>query len=314
MKLDRRPARAGREGGQILVLFTVAAIAVIAMVGLVLDGGSTFVQRRDQQNATDAASLAAANNYLLMTSETTATAAAQTAAAANGFTDGVGGVTVSVSYDYSNGVSATVGIRAPHQNAFTPVMGIASWTVSTTSTAQAGFPDTAIAAAPFIGNIHVFDSDGNPAPQYSDAANPFGFGEGNGDIPTSAGDIAWTNYGVGNVDTTEVQNIIRGTEIVTSTLDYGQYIGQHNSGNHTPLYDLMNQYMSGTDLPVPIVDDNGNFQGWAEFHIVSAGGADTKQITGYYKKGFTGANVTLTTCAFGTCPRYLGTYVLKLTN
>jgi Flp pilus assembly protein TadG len=306
--------RSRREGGQILVLFTLAAVAIIAMVGLVLDGGSTFAQRRGQQNAADAAALAAANDYLVTTSETQATAAAIATAAANGFTDGSGGTTVSVAYDYSNGVMVTVDITAPHPNAFTPVVGIASWTVSTTSTAQAGFPDMAYQATPFMGSIHVFDNNGDPLPQYSDPNNPFPFNDSNGDVPQDANDIAWTNYGTGNLNTSMVDAMIKGQQVVNVTLDYGDYIGQHNNGNHTTLYTDVQSYMVGDLVPVPIVDDNGNFQGWATFHITGADAGSTKHLYGYYEKGFTGADVALSTCAFGACPRYLGTYVLKLVN
>jgi Flp pilus assembly protein TadG len=313
-RVSRRSADRRREGGQILVLFTLAAVAIIAMVGLVLDGGSTFAQRRSQQNASDAAALAAADTFLLTTSETQATAAARTAAAANGFTDGASGTTVSVSYNYSSGVVVTVGITASHPNAFTPVVGISSWTVSTTSTAQAGFPDTAYQATPFMGSIHVFDNNGEPLPQYADPSTPFAFNETNGDVPTSANDIAWTNYGTGNLDTTTVDQMIKGEQVVNVTLDYGDYIGQHNNGNHTTLYQDVQTYLAGSVVPVPIVDDNGNFQGWATFHITGASAGTDKHVYGYYEQGFVGSSTTLSLCAFGACPRYLGTYVLKLIN
>ncbi len=306
------PMRGRREGGQILVLFTLAAVAVIAMTGLVLDGGSTFAQRRDQQNAADAAALAAANTYLVTTSEIEATAAAMSTAAANGYTDGVEGTSISVAYDYSNGVMVTVGLRALHRNAFTPAVGIDAWTVSTTSTAQAGFPDMAYAATPFMGSIHVFGTDGDPLPQYSDPDHPFAFNDSNGDVPQNVNDIAWTNYGTGNLDTSMVVDMIRGTQVVNVTLDYGDYIGQHNNGNHTTLFQEVAAHMVGQTVPVPIVDDNGNFQGWATFHITGADAGSVKHLYGYYEKGFTGADVALSTCAFGACPRYLGTYVLKL--
>ena len=38
----------GDQQGQIIVLFTLAVVALIAMVGLVIDGGSAFAQRRGQ--------------------------------------------------------------------------------------------------------------------------------------------------------------------------------------------------------------------------------------------------------------------------
>ena len=53
-----------REDGQILVLFALSAIAIMAAVGLVLDGGGAFAQRRTEQSGADLASLAGANAYM----------------------------------------------------------------------------------------------------------------------------------------------------------------------------------------------------------------------------------------------------------
>jgi hypothetical protein len=49
-----------RQGGQTLVLFVLALLAVISMVGLVVDGGNAYVQQRKTQNGSDAASEAGA--------------------------------------------------------------------------------------------------------------------------------------------------------------------------------------------------------------------------------------------------------------
>ena len=69
----RRTASRGRASdGQIIVIFALGLVAMIAMVGLVLDGGSTFAQRRGQQNAADLAAMAGANQYLLTGDETLA--------------------------------------------------------------------------------------------------------------------------------------------------------------------------------------------------------------------------------------------------
>jgi Flp pilus assembly protein TadG len=300
--------------GQILVLFTVSLVAVMAMTGLVLDGGGTFAQRRSQQNAADAAALAAANTFLLTDSEDQARTSAYTVAATNGFTNGVNGTTIAVSFDLTEGARVTVDIGARHPNSFTPAIGIQDWGVATTATALAGYPDTAIGATPFIASIHIFGDDGNPLPAYSDPNNPYGFGETNGSVPTTSGDIAWTDYGTGNVNTTIVDQIIQGTTTITASFDYGQYIGQYNSGNHNTLYTDVDHYMTGLDVPVPVVDDNGNFQGWAEFHITGAVAGNTKQIFGYYEIGYTNPNVTVKYCAINACPRYLGTFVLKLVD
>src|SRR5437763_1577879 len=106
-----------------------------------------------------------------------------------------------------------------------------------TLSALAGYPDTAIGATPFIASIYIFGDDGNPLPLYSDPSNPYPFGETNGDTPTTPGDVAWTDYGMGNVDTTIVDDIIKGDVFITQSSDYGdQYIAQYNNGNHTFLF------------------------------------------------------------------------------
>ena len=74
-----------REAGQIIVIFALALVALIAMVGLVLDGGATFAQRRAQQNAADLAALGRPTQYLLTYDKTAAQTKAETVAAQNGF-------------------------------------------------------------------------------------------------------------------------------------------------------------------------------------------------------------------------------------
>jgi hypothetical protein len=67
-------------------------------------------------------------------------------------------------------------------------------------------------------------------------------------------------------------------------------------------------------MPVAIVDAGGNFMGWATFHVNSASGGSSKHINGYFLSSFVSAQTTVSTCANNACPRYLGTYVFKLTN
>jgi Flp pilus assembly protein TadG len=302
-----------KERGQSLVVFALALTVLITVVGLVLDGGDAFAARRSEQNAADFAALAAANNYLVTGDGSAATTAARTAAASNGYTHGSSGVLVDVGYDFSIGTKVTVTVSGPHRNNFLGLIGQGSWTISASATALAGLPDTAYGAAPFIFSIDVFNSNGSPKSQYSSPGSPYEFGDGNGDVPNDAGDIAWTNYGTGNVNTSEVSSIITGGTVINKQLTFGEYIGQHNNGNHSALFDDVDQYLSETDQVVPIVDHNGNFQGWSTFHVISAAGGSSKTITGFFQSSFSGNDVGVG-CANGTCPRYLGTYVLKLTN
>ena len=298
---------AGR--GQILVVFALSLMVLVSIAGLAVDAGGTFAQRRDQQTASDLAALAAANDYLINNNDAMAIARAESVVADNGFVVGVNGTAVVVDIDTSNGVEISVGVDALHGNTFLGAVGMASWPVSTSGSALAGFPDTGEGAGPFIFSIGAFEDDGTP--RYQTATD---FGEGNGDIPTGPLDTAWTNYGTGNVDTSAVSSIIDGTSTINKTLTYGEYIGQQNNGNHTFLYDEVDTYLSGKEMPVAVVDGNGNFMGWAMFHVNSASGGTDKKINGYFLSSFTSARLRVTACAAGDCPRYLGSYVLKLSD
>jgi len=109
-----------RDGGQVLVIFALALVAIVAMTGLVLDGGSTFVQRRDMQNVTDSAAMAAGYAYSLGGTVPDAAVAARSTAASNGYVNGTGGVTVDLSADNAGGAGRhfTVTITRPHPNNF----------------------------------------------------------------------------------------------------------------------------------------------------------------------------------------------------
>jgi Flp pilus assembly protein TadG len=325
--MRRTASRSRADHGQIIVIFALGLVAMIAMVGLVLDGGSTYAQRRGQQNAADLAALAGANEYLINGIKTDAETVARNVAAANGFThDPAANKTVNVSWA-QNDTRVVVDVSAPHRNNFTGVVGMTSWQVSTTARVEVGIPDTAI-GAPFIFNKDVFsDPGGTPLPIYSDPNNPFTFGEGNGPVPNNPNDLAWTCYGTcGNLDSATVSAMTDGTSPVTVTLDpsvdFTTYVGQANSGNHSTIYGDVKTYLSDENVPVPIVDDNGLFQGWAMFHVVDTNQGQ-KTITGYFVSPFSGVGIDgvsssplhVNGCS-GTCPkpRYLGIYVLRLEN
>ena len=304
-----------RERGQIIVLFALALVAIVAMVGLVLDGGSAYAQRRGEQNAADLAALAGANDYLVNGNSAQAIVTARAVAAQNGYTQGANGVSVNVTVTTSNGATVQVDVSSPHANNFASIVGMPTWKVSTTATALASrTPDTANGAAPFIFSIDAFGTNGLPLPAYGDPNNPFGFG-GCGDAPQAATDFAWTDYAAtANVNTSIVRNIIDGSVVITKTVQYGTYIGQHNQGCHTALYSPVDTYLDGKNVPVPVVDHSGNFQGWATFHVVSAQGGRSKVINGYFVSPFVNSQLTVGGSCGTSCPTYLGSYDLKLTN
>jgi Flp pilus assembly protein TadG len=320
--MRRTASRSRADQGQIIVIFALGLVAMIAMVGLVLDGGSTYAQRRGQQNAADLAALAGANEYLLSNDKTAAETVARSVAAQNGFVhDPAANKAVTVAFQ-DNDTEMAVEVSAPHRNNFTGVVGMTSWQVSTTATVEVGIPDTAL-GGPFLFNTEIFtDPGGVPLSQYSDPDNPFTFGDGNGAIPNSPDDIAWTCYATcGNVDSATVRSMIDGTSPVSTTLtpsdDLSElpYVGQYNEGNHSTLFGDVKELLSGEDVAVPIVDDNGLFQGWAMFHVVTAN-QGAKTLTGYFVSPFNQTDALEVTGCTGSCPkpRYLGVYVLKLVN
>ena len=298
-----------RERGQVLVVFAIALLVILGVVGLAVDGGSTFAQRRNQQGATDLAALAAANEYLINGNSSAATNTGRTIAADNAFTDGVG-------WDERRGDDRHIQRHPDHHRHRQPTSqqhrrgrGHADLDGEHPGRGPRGFPDTAYGASPFIFAASAFQDDGTPL--YQTATD---FGEGNGDVPNGPLDFAWTNYGTGNVSTSDVRDIIQGNTVIDKTIQFGEYIGQHNNGNHTALYSDVDTYLSGLDVPAPVVDTNGNFVGWSTFHVISASGGSSKHVTGYFVSSFTSSRLTVTACAANNCPRYLGTYVLKLSN
>src|SRR5262245_16748535 len=225
-----RPRSRESERGQLLVVFALAMIALIGAVGLIIDGGDTFLQRRSQQNATDAAAMAAGFAYLNFQNETDA---ARTVATRNGFTHGSNGVTVNVTVGTSDIV---VTIAKPHQNYFSGVVGFASWDVSTTASVVAGTPNGAQGLLPLIFNEAAFNNANN-----RNSSSPASFGEppsGSEDVPQDDATFNWTVYCTGggsggcNADSTTVEGMITGGgEKTTVYLD--DTIAPLNAGAHT---------------------------------------------------------------------------------
>ena len=283
-----RTQRTGRDEGQMLVIFALCLVAIVAMTGLVIDGGLTYVQRREQQNVADAASLAGAYAYVNSGNSSSAGPAALAAAAANGYTPGTDGVSVTTSTAMNNGaLEVTVTVNKPHQNYFSGIVGFGSWPVTTTATAIGGMPNAAIGAMPIIFNKKAFPHAVGPSAEMS-FDEP---GTGSEDVPQSATQFNWTVYctanGNGNNgcngDSNTVDDLIhnRGNSTLVTL---GDAIGPLNAGAHATLFSDLADFV-GTDhneFAVGIVDDDGNMVGWAMFHLTGSVGGSTKQIRGYF--------------------------------
>ncbi len=123
-----------RERGQVVVIFGLALFVIVLIAALAFDGGLMLLERRDQQNAADAAALAGAR--YLDYSVPDADPQARAIATENGFTNGVNSEIVQVHIPPTTGqfralpgfVEVVIGSRRP--SIFAGVMGVAGWNVS----------------------------------------------------------------------------------------------------------------------------------------------------------------------------------------
>lgn len=322
-----RPAGPRRaERGQVLVIFVIAIVAIMGMVGLVLDGGSAFAQRRDEQNVADLASMAGAMAYLNTTgNDATKTAAAQGAAhsvaTSNGYTHGTGGVSVNVTISPGTFADAVqVDITKPHRNNFAGIMGMPSWPVSVTATAvSSDAPNAANGAMPLLFNGEAFpgaicDEDNEDCTTKIETYQlP---GTGNEDVPQDATQFNWTifctaNGNPCNANSNGVHDLIDNNGAST-TVSIDDDIGPLNSGAHTTLFNALQTHVGGV-FPVPIVDDDGAMLGFAYFKLLSVEGASEKVIKGYFVSPVNADQLVVNPNA-PAATLNTGVYSIKLTN
>jgi len=166
--MTTRRADAPRERGQMLVLFAGGLTAIILIVGLVIDGGYAFAQRRDAQNAADFAAMAGARIVAeLVGGDTTngtdanVKAAINLAISTNGATAITFGAPSGPQYVDSNGAivpsstsagsyvgngtipTGAVGVKVGSSRTWKPfflgIMGVNNWTAAASATAKGGY-------------------------------------------------------------------------------------------------------------------------------------------------------------------------------
>ena len=299
--------RTSREQGQILVLFALSLVAIIGMVGLVLDSGGAFAQRRSMQNAADVAALAAANDLIANQGDADWVGTAEAIAGQNGYSDANATVAISCvncpgqALDASvDGVQVTVTLTAPHRNNFAGILGMPTWDVSTTATSKTGWANTANAPGPFIVSIDAFSAGGHPI-HCVDETDECDLEHPVDDTPTVWSEFTWTDFGydlpgapcppdgepfeMGNVNDADLQDYMDGSADFSITLAFGCYIAQHNNGVMNNIVARLED-MAPATFPVPIVDDEGKYVGWASFVMTGAdAGGRNGTITGYFETG-----------------------------
>jgi Tfp pilus assembly protein PilX len=147
--VSRRAPRPGSpDRGQVLVIFGLALTAMMAMAGLLMDGGMAWANRRQAQAAADTAALAAAQAAAQGAGDLVS--AAQDIASANGFpknytdcgghprTDGfvINGPFTKPAPDTNRYVEAIV--TRPMKTTFSAVVGQSCWMVGARAVARVG--------------------------------------------------------------------------------------------------------------------------------------------------------------------------------
>ena len=132
--LARLKDRLRDERGQVIVVVTIAMTSLIMFTGLVLDLGIVMEERRQMQNAVDAASLAAARTYRDNPSQ--AIAVAQQYLLLNGINPADPAVSVTINTLYGTD-QVEVAVTAPVPTAFLRIANINSKDVTVRSVAEA---------------------------------------------------------------------------------------------------------------------------------------------------------------------------------
>jgi len=201
---NRQPGRVHR--GQTLVLFALAQLVLLSALGLAIDGGFLYVQRRAMQNAADAAAMAGAQAISLNQTDTAVTAAVIAAAARNGVTDPAQVTCKFITNSYTSSSSGptqpcngTLTVMSALGTAFTGVEvraaeRHATFVLRAVGTPEAGTAATAAAQVQTAGKITVgpfvvcaIDTAVYSAPS---GYNSGGIFEKNGNMPT----VSSTNY------------------------------------------------------------------------------------------------------------------------
>lgn len=204
------------EKGQALVLIVFAIIGMVALVGLAMDGGQTFSDRRQSQNAADGAALVAALTYQknidqgrspLQNVVINALSATQT----NGYSSANSVVTVVDSVDNTcpggPGKLFTVTVVSTVKTWFAPVVGVNEVKNTTTGTSRAcppkwgaAFNGAAVVALKetgrdtfiFNGGAKLHISGNSGIMVNSNTANALRF-DGNSELETNAGIVSCNN-------------------------------------------------------------------------------------------------------------------------
>lgn len=216
--LTRWRSMAVRQTGQSVVLAAFSMALLIGFVALVIDVGTLFVEKRQEQNAADAAALAGAGVLLRTGSTTQAIAAARSWAEENGY-DNDGNTAVTVNIPPTSGAHAgdpkftEVKITREIGTFFAAVLGRSNWDVE--ARAAAGITSvpqdygiialnrTACPAIQFVGNANITVNNAGIMDNSScTTGNQAFYVQGNATITSTVNHVVGGTKLVGNVTVT----------------------------------------------------------------------------------------------------------------
>ena len=212
----RRARRSERQRGQILVLYVLAFFVMLGTLALVVDVAWYWSSSLRVQRAADAAALAGAVD--LPGDQPSAYSDARNEAAKNGYTDGLGGVSVTPQRDPTDGRRLIVTIQAPIATFFMRVFGLSTITANRSSDAEfvlpvpMGSPENYYGVFGQVRNATMSTTTYSPASTTSPSSGyatghawyPNG-GTGNWTNPSRANGTSDTNYAVSPVTDGSIQ-------------------------------------------------------------------------------------------------------------
>lgn len=297
--------RTGAPRGQVIVIFALALVPILGMVGLVIDGGNAFAQRRADQNATDAAALAGAldmaenlpwqNKGLAGPNSDADIAATIVASAAEN-----GIATIAATYVNINGIdlgvtvgqgavpAAAAGVRVAGTKTFdayfSGAIGIPSWTVTTEATAVAGYVQQVgrgtVLPLTIPINVTVCDNNGTASQVLNEGA-PYRWPKNTlVSVPIckgpATGNVGWLDWDPPSGGTSEVVGSILSPD--NPPIDTPDWIDYHEPGNinAADVAAAVNTY-AGEIVLIPLFDDTCDTNpgtGWDDCTTGNAGGGE----------------------------------------
>lgn len=183
------------ERGQVLVMVGLALAVMIGAVGLAIDGGRLYLERREAQGAADHAAITAALAFCSGSGSGTAISKGLASAAQNGYNnDGVTN-TVAVTFQAGNPPKFRAVVKTMAQTAFMGILGIFTFDVAAEAVAGCvGGSSSSGPGAIYAGGTNCTNASGKPAIKVNGSIfKVYGGLHSNSDIGISGSTNQFTN-------------------------------------------------------------------------------------------------------------------------